>query len=151
MSYIEAPKGRMLIFLGSTGVGKTTLCSALIPWAIKNFKSFRYWGERRLFQQLRSGIDAGSQGDYFSHLTRLIDDDFVMLDDFGSSRDTEWTKEIILDFIDQRYQSSKATMITSNLTRQEIYSNYGPRVFSRMFDKKNIILELHNGVDQRLN
>ena len=79
----------------------------------------------------------------------MLDYDFIMLDDLGSAGINEWRKEIIFETIDRRYESENPTVITSNLTRKEILENFGPRTYSRLFAKENLILEFHEAKDLR--
>lgn len=141
-------KNNFLIFCGNPGIGKTFFCSALVPFAMRTFKSFRYWNESELLKRVRSSMD-DYKGDYLETLKFLIDDDFIMIDDIGSTGLNEWRKEIIFDAIDERYCSMKPTVVTSNLSRNEFENNFHPRVASRLFANDNIIIEMPNGIDYR--
>lgn len=90
------------------------------------------------------------KGDYLEQLKYLIDDDLVMIDDIGSTGLNEWRKEIIFDAIDDRYNSMLPTVITTNFSSREIKENFHPRVYSRLFAKENIVIEINDGLDKRL-
>jgi DNA replication protein DnaC len=141
-------KKNMLIFLGAPGIGKTYFCSALLPWICGKVSSFRYWNERVLLSRIRATMGQ-EKGDYLKELDYLLDDEFVILDDLGSSGVTDWRKEVLFDAIDRRYESERPTVITSNFTRQQIFDSFGGRIHSRMFSRENLILELHNAPDLR--
>lgn len=142
-------KKNFLVYLGSPGIGKTYLCSAIVAYAMREFVSFRYWNESELLKRVRSSISENSQSDYLTALNLLIDDEFLILDDLGSTGLNEWRKEVIFDAIDERYNSLKPTLITSNFTKKEFESQFHPRVASRLFDKDNIIIEMDYGIDHR--
>ncbi len=78
----------------------------------------------------------------------MIDDDFMIYDDLGSTGITDWRKEIIFEMIDYRYSSMKPTIITTNLSVSEIKKTYHDRVLSRMFAKENTIIII-DGDDKR--
>jgi len=137
-----------LVFLGSPGVGKTYFCAALLPWVHPKVRSVRYWNERDLLARLREAISQ-EKGNYVKQLEYLLDDEFVMLDDMGSCGINDWRKEVWFEAIDMRYESQKPTVITSNMTRGEIFSSLGPRCHSRLFSKENLIIEMHDGMDLR--
>lgn len=149
MKFMEKPKNFM-VYCGSPGIGKTYLCASLIDWALKTFNSFRYWNESELLKRVRSSMDE-YKGDYLTTLNHLIDDDFVMIDDIGSTGLTEWRKEIIFDAIDERYNNMKPTLITSNFTVKEFENVFHERLSSRLFDKDNIVIEINDGLDLRRN
>lgn len=136
------------VYLGVPGVGKTYLCHAIQNWFDKiTFK--RHWGERQFFSTLRTFIERGG-GDYIAETQRLSDADLLTFDDLGSSGEpTDWRKEVLFEVIDYRYESSKPTVITSNLTREQILEAYGAAFSSRVFAKKNIIVEFFDGQDMR--
>lgn len=147
MEFMKKPKN-FLVFCGSPGIGKTFFCSCLIEWAMKTFSSFRYWNEAQLLQRIRDGMDS-FKGDYLRHLSQLVDDPLVMLDDIGSQGINEWRAEVIFDTIDLRYNSMLPTVITSNFTKAEFQKKYHPRLASRIFAKENIVIEIHDGFDKR--
>jgi DNA replication protein DnaC len=89
------------------------------------------------------------KGDYLDCLKLLIDDDIVIIDDVGSQPHNEWREEVFFDLVDDRYNSMKPTIFTSNYTVLDFKQIYQPRVFSRLFSKENIIIEIKDGQDLR--
>lgn len=136
----------MLVYLGCPGSGKTYLCAALIKYCWPKFESCRYWTERSLIQRLHDAI--GDNKDYILALQNYIDDEFLIFDDLGSTGFTDWRKEVIFELIDQRYVSRKPTVITSNLTKDEIKKQLHPRIASRLFAKENTFIEIRD-IDKR--
>lgn len=137
-----------LIYCGNPGIGKTYFCAALLENALQNFSSVRYWNESELLKRVRSSMEE-VKGDYLESLKLFIDDDFVMIDDIGSTGLNEWRKEIIFDAIDERYNSMKPTVITSNFSVKEFKEYFHERVSSRLFAKDNYIIEILDGQDLR--
>ncbi len=91
------------------------------------------------------------KGDYLDALKYLIDDQFVMLDDIGSTGLNQWRSEVFFDALDERYNTMLPTVFTTNFSSEEIKRNFHPRVYSRLFDKENVVIEINDGIDQRLN
>jgi DNA replication protein DnaC len=141
-------KRNFLVYLGNAGLGKTYFSAAMIEPALTDFQTFRYWKEATLLKRIRSSMD-DIKGDYLDTLKFMLDDHLIFLDDMGSTGLNDWRKEVFFEAIDLRYNSTLPTIITSNFTRQEIEENYHPRVASRLFDKDNIIIEIHDGPDYR--
>ena len=44
---------------------------------------------------------------------------FLVIDDFGVQRNTEWEMEMLYNLIDSRYTREKPTFITSNISIEE--------------------------------
>jgi DNA replication protein DnaC len=141
-------KRNFLVYCGNPGIGKTHFCSAMLEWIMKNFNTYRYWNESELLKRVRSSMDE-FKGDYLEVLKLLIDDDIVMVDDIGSTGLNEWRKEIIFDAIDERYNSMKPTIITSNFSKKEFEKLFHPRLSSRLFAVENFVIEINNGYDMR--
>lgn len=140
---------RILLFIGSPGLGKTDFFSRLGEWVGENFNNARYYLETSLLGKLKNDIAEGS-GAWEINLKYLIDDEFIVLDDvarwavkngeFNPDRN-EWAREVFQEFLDLRYNKRLPTVITSNLTRDQLKSLYGDRVASRLFATENTIIE----------
>lgn len=146
-------KGKnFLLYFGAPGIGKTYFCSALIPWVHKKFHHYRYWNERDFLGRIREGFGKFDSYDHIQATKRLIDYDFLIIDDLGSTSVNDWRREIWFEVIDSRYESKLPTVITSNLNRDQIRDpqlGFGSRCASRMFSKENLIIEMHDGKDLR--
>jgi len=156
VEFMEKPKN-MLLYHGSPGCGKTRFCAALTEWAVTNFMSFRKYRELDLLSKLRSSMGE-KNADYSLILDQMIDDDLIILDDVGSGinpdkvsyKDLEWRREIFFNFLDNRYNSMKPTIITSNFSRKEFNDVYSDRIESRLFSSENKFISIFGSEwDQR--
>lgn len=140
-----------LVYCGSPGIGKTYLCSAMVEWAMKTFnEDWRYFTENEILKRLRDSMES-TKGDYLDALKYLIDAEFLILDDVGSSvKVNEWREEIFFNLVDYRYSTMKPTLITSNFSQKQFLEKYHARVHSRLFAEENNIIEILDGIDQRL-
>lgn len=143
-------KKNFLVYCGSAGIGKTHLLAALLGWAIKNFTSFRVFKEQTFLSKVRASMET-FRGDYIDTVRYLIDDELLMLDDIASDKHSEWREEILFSVIDERYNSMKPTIITSNLSIDQFKEHFKERFCSRLFASDNIIIEIKNGEDFRAN
>ena len=134
---------------GPPGTGKTYLCAALMEFFADKFSNIRYHNERKLLQKVRDCISGGVIGDYLKYARTLIDDDLVMIDDFGSSGHTTWREEVLMELIDCLYENQTPTIITSNLNPREIETEYGSRIASRLFAKENTCLGMEMEINHR--
>lgn len=79
----------------------------------------------------------------------FADDDLVILDDFGSSGANEWRTEVLFEFVDYRYREKKKTIVTTNLSRNKIATDYSKRLASRLFASENVHIDLSEAPDLR--
>lgn len=145
-SWTKDPK-HIFYFCGNVGTGKTYLAAAWY-WSLREKrKHIRIFTESSLFSHLLH-VQNELGWEPLKELERLCDVDYFILDDMGSAKPSEWKAEMLLGLVNYRYQSNKPTLITSNLTSDQIKENYHERFFSRLYSNKNLIIEL-NGEDRR--
>ena len=131
--------GSTLLISSNPGTGKTYMCAAVFNYLFSKFYTPRVHKERNFFEKVRGFMDLS--GDYMTHMQFLIDDPFMIFDDMGSTRLNDWHKEILHSMIDYRYENKLSTMITTNLSKQELSSVFHERTISRLFCKDNFIVE----------
>lgn len=147
---METPRG-FLVWTGAPGTGKTHFCAAMIEWLVTNsqidepdrkVEHWRYYKEGDLLKRVKEGIEYN--WDSRAMLSELLDDYFIIIDDLGSNAHNEWREDRLFDAIDNRHESLKPTIITTNLTKNQIASVYHPRLADRLFDKSNCIIDTHD-------
>lgn len=138
----------MLFFTGNPGCGKTHLCAAILNYLYGKVSSIRYWTERSFLAKARDSID--QQGDYIENMKYYADDYVMILDDLGSCGFTDWRKEVFQSLIDYRTMNMLPTVVTTNLTKNELQQMFHSRFNSRIFSKENYIIDF-DGPDFRKN
>lgn len=91
-------------------------------------------------------------GDYHGEVEYQCDHEFFIYDDLGSTGSgsaTGWRKEVIFDLINTRYESGKPTVITTNFTRNQVYTILGERTHSRLYAKENCMIDMWKYPDLR--
>jgi DNA replication protein DnaC len=58
--------------------------------------------------------------------------DFLVLDDLGSERVTEWVRERIFVIVNHRYREALPTVFTSNIGLKDLAAQLGERTASRV-------------------
>ena len=132
----EEDNGDNLLFYGTTGLGKTFLCNCIAKSLLDRNKIVIYQTaftildilERRRFRRNESDMT-----DYEYSL--LFDADLLIIDDLGTEVSNSFTNAEIFNIVNTRLLSGKKTIISTNLTPNEISEIYTDRVFSRIFDK----------------
>lgn len=148
--WIQNPK-YFLVYSGGYGIGKTTLSAALVSWALEKFDSVRFITETIFIQKIKAQMSM-QEGDCTKEIFNIANNEFFLYDDLGSERvkeeNTAWRPISVL--VDYRWSSNLPTVITTNLTENEILENYGGRVHSRLFDARNTIIEDRESYDHRI-
>lgn len=145
-SWVKTPKG-FLVLLGNAGIGKTYVAAALANEFINTQIEFRYFKENTFLSKLRGFIER-NQG-YEGEITRICDTNVIFFDELGVSQLTDWQQEVIFSFVDQRHGNCQPTIILSNLTPREIREKFHQRFYSRLFDKRNTVVDLFGYEDRR--
>lgn len=135
-----------LYLYGPPGTGKTFLAGCLCSEFQKagRFSLFVPAGElNRLFFALIK-----EDGRQFDELLQSAD--LLVLDDLGSEPlIPNITKEHLLDLISRRVQSDRLTVVTSNLSPEDLLRRYGERLFSRLLKSRRSSVIFQNGRDLR--
>lgn len=113
--------GLGLIFKGDIGVGKTTICIAILKEAIKNGYTAYFAPMASLMRELYNSNNINSQG---SLMQTLISARLLVLDDLGmeykGNKIESWMLHTFDDLIDVRYSRQLSTIITTNLPSNSI-------------------------------
>lgn len=139
-------KSKFLTIMGNPGTGKTYICAAVLNFLIENKQECFYITQRRMMSYIQQGIAENK------HQYTLVDElaayPVLIIDDIGSSTNTEWQKDMLLELLDQRYSDNRKTLITTNLCKADLETIFGKRICSRIFDASNSTLEFW-GKDKR--
>jgi DNA replication protein DnaC len=137
-----------LVLMGNPGTGKTYLSASILNLLFEKKEEVFYTTHRRFIEEIHKAIEEGKT--QHSVIDRLSYKKYLIFDDLGSSKCTEWQNEMVLELIDRRYSNENKTLITTNLNKKQISDILGERTASRIFDKKNETLEFW-AKDQRQN
>jgi DNA replication protein DnaC len=121
--------GRGLWLSGGYGTGKTALAMIVSKAAIDVQRSVAIYSCPRLLSVIRESIDRGGVLDF---LDRLAAADLLHIDDLGAEHRTEWVLEQLYSIVNARYEDQRSTLITSNLSRDELAEQLGERIVSRL-------------------
>ena len=137
-----------LLFYGDVGTGKTFTAGCIVN--ALNDKGYNVLGTSltRLRDDLPGEFESDrSRSQYYDRLAAY---DLVLIDDFGIERQSEFTLEQIYNLIDARYKSGKPTIITTNLTPEQL-KNPKNMAQRRIYDRINEMCSpmLFEGQSQR--
>lgn len=128
----EAPS---LIFQGGTGLGKTHLSLAIAGVVIEKGYGVIYGSVHSFASAIERQRFGGSDEEDTAAL--LSSADLVILDDLGTEFPSPYVSSTIYNIIDTRGMKNLPTIISTNLTAEEIQKRYGERLVSRIFGSYN--------------
>lgn len=133
----SAKNKESLYIFGDTGRGKTHLATAiLIDLGRYSPHNHHIVNVPELFMNIQSDIRTGA--DYSAKIKDLINYNLLVIDDIGSTKNTEHKKDVIFTIINSRGLENKQTIITANLTLDDIKVEYDERLASRLSEYKQI-------------
>ena len=126
--------GRGLWLFGDTGTGKTTLAMLVSKAALEARRSVAIYSLPKLLARIRRTYDAEPGGDsYLAFFERLTSVDLLHIDDLGAEKRSDWVLEQLYALINERYETERSVMITTNLTPTgQLEEQIGLRTVSRL-------------------
>lgn len=128
-----------LLIYGNTGVGKTFLTNCIARELIMTGHTVIYLTafelfdilERRKFSRPENAEDDeySEAANQFSHIR---DCDLLIIDDLGTELNNAFISSQLYQCINERLLGRKATVISTNLSFEQLKSNYSERIFSRI-------------------
>jgi DNA replication protein DnaC len=127
-------EGRGLWFYGDVGTGKTSLAMLVSKAALDAGRSVAIYSVPRLLVDIKKTYDEGNSGSAYADLLRRLSDvDLLHLDDLGSERSSEWVLEQLYSIVDERWQSERSIVVTTNLIElDDVRRQVGARTVSRL-------------------
>jgi DNA replication protein DnaC len=127
--------GRGLWLYGSSGTGKTTLAMLVSRTALGAGRSVAIYSLPKLLSRIRRTFDAEHGEQSYSDLfERLATVDLLHVDDLGAENRTEWVLEQLYALVNERYESQRSLVVTTNLEEHELEEQIGARVVSRLVE-----------------
>ncbi len=87
----------------------------------------------------RRAIDVDDGGKSARRWDMACQERFVVLDDLGAERPTDWAIEQTFVLVNSRYEAMRPTVITSNLSLEDLAETLGPRVVDRLTDMVRVV------------
>jgi len=122
-----------LFFYGTVGTGKTFLSNCAAKELIESGHSVIYFSAAGLFDLLsRYSFDYKSKEDERERYADLYQCDLLIVDDLGTELTNQFVASRLFSLLNQRHMGKKATVISTNLSLEELRDRYSDRIFSRI-------------------
>lgn len=136
-------KIRNLLFSGSPGLGKTFLSACVAKLVTEQGFSVAYETSTQLahhFDVRKFGRKNQEEHELSTEeTTRYLQSDLFILDDLGGEYTTEPIQSALYDLINTRLITGRQTLISTNLSFEDIRKRYSPQVASRFEGEYNIL------------
>ncbi|MBQ2557858.1 MAG: ATP-binding protein [Lachnospiraceae bacterium] len=133
---------RNLLISGYSGVGKTFLANCITGELLSRGFTVLYLSAFRLFEifeHYRFGDrDASKQASL--DFDNILDCDLLIVDDLGTEMSNSYTTSQLFVCLEERDREKKPTLITTNLTMDDLSKRYSERIASRLFQFRYIKL-----------
>jgi len=134
-SFISSFTGAESVFVhGSHGVGKSYLAASILGRLMIDGKVRRgkFVSVPELLLYIRQTFDLESEVREIDQLNKFRNADFLVLDDLGGEKQSEWVSDILYLIIDHRYGAQKGLLVTSNYSLGKLVNRVGERICSRL-------------------
>lgn len=118
-----------LLMMGGTGLGKTHLSAAIAREVVGR----GFWVLYESAQNIFDSYEAVRFGREPREIIKKYEScDLLLIDDLGAECITQYTTAVFFSLLNWRTINSLPTVISTNLSPQQIKKNYGERVYSRL-------------------
>ena len=124
-----------LLISGFSGVGKTFLANCIAGNLLSRGYTVLYLSAFRLFEifeHYRFG-DRDLSKQASMDFDNILDCDLLIVDDLGTEMSNTYTTSQLFVCLEERDREKKSTMITTNLTMDDLSKRYSERIASRLF------------------
>ena len=138
-----------LLFIGSTGTGKTHLSTAIAKEVILEGYSVLYDSVQNIVgdfetDKFKSGYDKSEP-----IATKYLECDLLIIDDLGTEFASQFTVSVLYNLLNTRQNRGLSTIISTNLTAEELGGKYEGRIYSRIIGSDYRVL-FFSGKDRRI-
>ncbi len=124
---------RNLFFYGTVGAGKSFLSYCVAKEILRQGHSVIYFSSTGLFDTLaRYSFDHKLKETLYNTYEDLYNCDLVIIDDLGTELTNSFVTSQLFACLNERHLRNKATIISTNLTLEELRDRYSDRIYSRI-------------------
>ncbi len=122
-----------LLFYGSVGTGKSFLSGCIAKEILDRGHEVIYFSAVSLFDALaKETFESKAKEDLYNLYDYIYNCDLLIVDDLGTEVSNSFVSNQLFSFINERNLRKKSTIISTNLSLEQIRDRYSERVFSRI-------------------
>ncbi len=144
------PKRKMnLLLIGKTGTGKTHISTAIAREIINLGYDVIYDSVQNIIADFEDDKFRRSYNTDELRAEKYLECDLLIIDDLGTEFTNQVTLSCIYNLLNTRQNKGLATIISTNLTAEELAGKYDDRIYSRIVGAGTIVLPFV-GRDRRI-
>lgn len=128
-----------IAMFGGTGLGKTHLSSAIAKKVIEKGNDVYYVTAINMVSDFEAEQFGGQHMQKGELTDRYFDCDLLIIDDLGAELANQFTVSCLYNLLNVRINRRAATVISTNLTQQELFKKYNDRITSRIIGEFRIL------------
>ena len=133
---------RNLLLSGAPGLGKTFLSACIARAVSEHGYSVVYDTAGNIFAQFEAKKfqrDSADGQEARDETRRYLNCDLLIVDDLGSELTTQLTQSALYELINARLVAQRHTVISTNLSLEEIARRYNPQIASRIEGEYHVL------------
>lgn len=138
-----------LLLIGKTGTGKTHISTAIARELIHKGYDVIYDSAQNIISDFEDDRFRSSYGNNEMKSEKYLDCSLLIIDDLGTEFINQFTVSTLYNLLNSRQNKGLPTVISTNLTPDELAAKYEDRIYSRIIGRGCRVL-VFNGKDRRL-
>ena len=133
-------EGGSLLIWGPFGTGKTALAVSMVRDRVyRQGLAAQFITSPKLLDRIRATFSDRNGVDEADVLLRIKTIPFLVLDDLGAERVTEWVEEKLFTIINERHDEMLTTVFTTNLSPAQLGNHIGERTAWRVMEMCKVL------------
>ena len=129
-----------ILFYGTVGTGKSFLSGCIAHALIEKGYSVIYYSAINLFEQIaRYTFHSSSKDELYNLYDYLYNCDCLIIDDLGTENPNSFVASQLFALINERNLRRRSTVISTNLSLEDIHDLYTDRILSRTVSGFNVL------------
>ena len=138
-----------LLLMGKTGVGKTHISTAIAKTVIETGYNVIYDSAQNIVSDFEADRFKSGYGPYEPKADKYLECDLLIIDDLGTEFVNQFTISCLYNLINTRQNRALPTVVSTNLTTEELIVKYEGRISSRLLGAGVTVL-MFDGDDYRI-
>ncbi len=131
---------RNIMFCGTVGTGKSFLSGCIASELLASYHSVIYMSAKTLFDTLAAAqFSKEKKPEADAVKEKIYECDLLIIDDLGTEMTNSFVGTELFTIINERYNSRKSVIISTNLELHQLRDNYSDRIFSRLTGSYDIL------------